>query len=554
MAVSKFRQRGATVAREFVQTVVLIDDEAFSSFIAGEEGITKLEAPQLAPSDPKDAPAASVPESPKPSPAEHATADSIPGAVKATKDEIAQELDARRLVALFAKEGLVCGVLQPRKTDAGLKEEFLAAARRADVVILDWVIHKDDGATAKGLVKQILEEDADARLRLIIIYTGYPDVDKVTAALKEVSGVQLEKGPAHEPNTLVGAHTRIAVLSKPSTVTQKLSVKPVQLEELPARVFVEFAALSSGLVSNAALNGIAVVRANTHKLLARLSRKLDPAFLTHRLLLQRPDDAHEFLTDLVGQEIASLLHSFEVGAVSDMAAIADYIEVAKVKPTADGVGLGIADAKALLEIVQIGVQAFARTIKDDKKRETFEPEVHRAGTKILVQNKEHADDIDRQFAFVASIVHRYSTKQPPPRLTLGSVLAVADDQFFVCIQPVCDCVRVDKARRFAFVTAAISNSPNLIVRVADKAVRLKVSSKASSLVQYTFSAANADVVYGTASGEDFEFSSEEPKTVFKWCGQMKFPQAQRLAQQFSANLARVGLDESEWLRRFDAEP
>jgi hypothetical protein len=39
-------------------------------------------------------------------------------------------------------------------------------------------------------------------------------------------------------------------------------------------------------------------------------------------------------------------------------------------------------------------------------------------------------------------------------------------------------------------------------------------------------------------------------THYKWIGDLRFEQAQRIANKYAAELSRVGLNESEWLRRW----
>jgi hypothetical protein len=48
---------------------------------------------------------------------------------------------------------------------------------------------------------------------------------------------------------------------------------------------------------------------------------------------------------------------------------------------------------------------------------------------------------------------------------------------------------------------------------------------------------------------DFRFKTANQKKAFQWIGELKFPQAQRIAQALASESARVGLTETEWLRR-----
>ncbi len=46
----------------------------------------------------------------------------------------------------------------------------------------------------------------------------------------------------------------------------------------------------------------------------------------------------------------------------------------------------------------------------------------------------------------------------------------------------------------------------------------------------------------------FVFDTTDKKR-FEWVSELKSEHAQRIANNFAAKLSRVGLDESEWLRR-----
>jgi hypothetical protein len=60
----------------------------------------------------------------------------------------------------------------------------------------------------------------------------------------------------------------------------------------------------------------------------------------------------------------------------------------------------------------------------------------------------------------------------------------------------------------------------------------------------------AKTVLATDENDAYWFHTAGNNGVrFRWVAQMKFPQAQRIAQHLASEAARVGLTESEWLRR-----
>lgn len=552
MAVSKLQERAANIAERFVQTIVLIDDEAYSLFKATDSGQMKkadlaISEPSLLPGDTSE-PNSDRVHSPDSLPSVDVSEEKpfTTGFDDATPAEFSQGLNSRNIVANFAQLGLVCGIIEPNPDGSDL-EGLLRAAKRSDVLIVDWVFNRDQGKIAKHIIKTVLEADMPERLRLIVVYTGDDGVGKI---VEEIAAVALGTLTKAGNNVLSSDRTRIAVLQK----AEGRRRNAVTVDELPNRVLTEFAALYSGLVALVAMEGLAELRNNTHHLLARLRSHLDPAYLTHRFLLPRPEDAQEFLTDLVGQEIAAMLHSYEIGSAAGLPAVEDWLEESgKNAPKhaaefAKKIGY-TGDLRR--ELLTLGVEEFLKqNVVDRNLHKRLERSLHRSGSKLFVDDKKKADDADQEFAHVSSMVSLYDGERAP-RLTLGTVLLAETGEFLVCIQPLCDCVRVKEARKFPFLLGEKDRAPNLILRDGQTSIRLKVESKSAALVQHTFKPdGTADVIYGRKEGGKFTFESSD-KRRFTWMGQFKFPQAQRLAQQFGSSLARVGLDESEWLRRFD---
>jgi len=569
---SKFRERAAAIAARFVQNIVVIDDQAYDYFQRTESGgVQKLELvePGLPPEDGtvrdkedallnktletmharKDGSANLTPAQEEVEAVLATDEKPVVAAVEnATDSQIEQGLNSRLLVANFARRGLVCGVIEPDPGKEDLRD-LLAAAQRADILIVDWVFNDDRGKTAKQIVKSVLANDKPDRLRLIVVYTGDPAVEKIVEQLKNEAANGLQ--PTREKHVLVDQRTRIAVFSKVTSPKRKHAA--VSLEELPDRVLLEFAALTAGLVTNAAMEGLALLRNKTHELLGRLHRRLDAPFLTHRALLPNPEDAQEFLTDLIGQEIAALLQSHEIGNVSDIAAIEEWFDAIRSKPPKHSKELAAAigtQDDVRLELVRLGLQGFLDLKAAKEQHQDLERIIHRSGSKLFLDEAHRPDELDQEFAHVCSMVSRYASENAP-RLSLGTVLGTATGAYFVCIQPVCDCVRLSGPRRFAFLEAEKNNAPNIVLKDEENHTKLRVASRVAALVQFTFAPEEGkDVVYATRVADAFQFASTD-NTLFFWKGQLKFPQAQRLTQQFSSLLSRVGLDESEWLRRFE---
>lgn len=68
------------------------------------------------------------------------------------------------------------------------RELVVKAARRADIMVLDWSIDRDEGTTTAEIIKQILSADneEERRLRLIAIYTSRLETELILDRLQEV--------------------------------------------------------------------------------------------------------------------------------------------------------------------------------------------------------------------------------------------------------------------------------------------------------------------------------------------------------------------------------
>ena len=152
MTANDFRADCQDAAEKFVQTMIVVDDEAT---MAGVE--------DPAPNDVV-----------RPGRGHRRMAEDENLAFN--RQNITHMLDAKSLVDGAMDIGLVCSVLHCRQEEnrEQLTERVLKAAAQVDIVCLDWEIHDDDGATARSLIKDIVRHDQErgGRLRLIAIYTG----------------------------------------------------------------------------------------------------------------------------------------------------------------------------------------------------------------------------------------------------------------------------------------------------------------------------------------------------------------------------------------------
>lgn len=142
-----------------------------------------------------------------------------------------------------------------------------------------------------------------------------------------------------------------------------------------------------------------------------------------------------------------------------------------------------------------------------------------------------------------------------PIMKLGAVLKSASD-YWVCLTPVCDCVRLpDDGGEFMLANLKAGASNWSFIAEADgKMVKLLFDRKRQTVKTVMFGPAVKSLVRAAFENKKIVFrevvSKDETANRYEWLGEMKPMQAQRIVQNFANNIARVGLDEFEWQRRW----
>lgn len=493
------------------------------------------------------------------------------------------DLDAKVLIDSFARLGIVCAVLKPvlasgsaandeaPDTLRDLRVRVDKATQRADIVILDWNIddEPEPGQYAQGLIQAILKtdesprnsrrEDHSRRLRLIAIYTGDLELESIITKIRPLlQSIQLGEVAVTKYSVSAGP-VRIVVYGKGKPIIQPIDVeRRVDEKVLPACLRDDFADMTQGLLSNAALESLSAIRTNTHRILRRFNRTLDPAYIAHRAMMEPPEEAEEHPVPLIASEIEGIL--------ANDRRILELVKIEAVKDWLDQLSLGAEveiDSRTfksfLIHLLEHGLQGavppeqqeWARLVKRVKKR---------SGAGYLtsaLSGDIDGEKLDMQFAILTSLRSRYEA--PPPVLRLGSIVARAsegsqDSNYLLCIQPLCDSVRLTQSRDFPFLALkarqAASGDPfDLVVRVGQQFKRLHVSRKAYDIQLISMRPdPKTKCVEAKHKNGRWEFQADVGSPV-GWLADLKPEFARRILQEFIGDVARVGLTESEWLRR-----
>lgn len=544
-------QAARAVAREFLQSVVVVDDRA----ALGSEDVP------LAAREPTEE-EASPSRSRRQLPRLRAPARGVNVPIPE------QALDAKVLVDGFAELGLVCAVIRPSPGDATIMRT-VRAARRADIVVLDWELNNDGGATTKQIIRRLVQDEAEAepqgRLRLIAVYSGALTLKQIASAIRislaeDKDAVSFKKDGEF---SITAGSVRIVVYAKPTTrlghAGDALRARVIAGADLPETLVGEFASMTKGLVPHVALASLAALRKNMHRVLGRLRADLDAGYLWHRATQQRPVDAQEHLVELVAGELRSVLDDERVGEWADLDAIKQWLEADGRTDFSGAFGEKSIRTKdqvvALLTKGTAGKASVNQDVRDNFSQMSVEKGAHRVDAiSAFAATPKAAKRSNEDLAALMSLSTRY--EHPLPQLQLGTVLAHGRGKtrkYFVCVQPRCDSVRLAGYTAFPMLpllpVEGTKKFDVLIPSDSKDYQRFRLSKKPANIKmpEFAINPAAGDAVVADRYGSGFSFTSRTG-IRYAWVADLKPEHAQRIAQQLANEFSRVGLTESEWQR------
>lgn len=486
--------------------------------------------------------------------------------------QLAPNIDPLTFTNAFLEKGIHCALLEVTNEDDSL-EPIKKTLKKSDVIILDWQMHGDLGEKATELLLSVIESDRP-ELRLIIIFTDEPNYsaiipDTIVPRLNKIgiNDIEIDETTCYASF----GHTRIIVLEKDVAGD---NVNAVSVGELPSRVIEELTKLTKGLVSNAALNSISILRHNTHYLLNTLNKDLDPAILSHRALLSDPTECEEHLVSIISSEIVGLLHYSDIGKTVSMEQIKlwihdqakngiDFFRKMKVKKKDE----------AILEIFKILEKGIPNISPSKSKNKTWnnflsilkhEKDKSKISnlTSIFTKNTVNLTNIDEEFAHLMTFQSNYQF--PKPRLDQGTILMTNTDdvyKYFVCIQPKCDCVRIKKTGAFfMFLPLSIVNGNSrfdFLIKEGNEVKRLAILQNSNVVEKFKFYSDKTGLpVFALKNQSNWYFKGDQIESTnkieinFRFLGYLKQEFIQRTVNNYASNITRVGFSESEWLRRW----
>ncbi len=476
------------------------------------------------------------------------------------REDINHILDIKKLSQACSEKGMLCSPIYTNKITSEEQKNILVSkvvnlSIKADVIVLDWQMEDKLGTvgvgeTAQAIVSKLKHVNKDREV-LVCIFSA-----------ENISNIDID--------TLSSDHVTVFYASKTCAGAY---------EGLPERIYEKFSDMHSGLMPSAALAAIKVIRDNSHRILSLYSSRHDPAFLSHRCYLSRPEDADVFVTELMAATFEDLIRGNE--------AITKYLSCGTLNAWVDAkcgdipckefsankIGSIKIDNDMRKQWILSGITKWMHeNLNSDtelKKKDAIN-KWSKDTTKSLVTffSKEETPEVDfvNQAIFAKLTSHAFSdaiNNNAATFLSLGSILKNENEEFFLCVQPLCDSGRLkaECVNKFIFIKLVKKDfNPiddgnikgfNIIASDGDdNFVYLKTSEDISKLEVFWFSASQGNDKVIVKIGEPLYGKQNETSNVkFTFLAQLRSGQAQRIAMKFLNKITRIGLDESEWLRR-----
>lgn len=570
MTTGAFFDRSKEISKGFLHSAVIVDDLAR----LGDEQAKPLVQPGRG----------------------HKGGTDRPNEASATHD-----LDAKKLIDAFAEVGIVCAALRPKlqastvpgETSAKeaqevdnfdeLKLRIDGATERADIVIVDWNIppEPEPGQNACKLIELILSTDnpsgaasdrssSTRRMRLIAIYTGESETIPIVEKLATLANRLRLPSVTSDGFTVKAGAVTMVVYGKEKGVTEgDAPDRRVTEDELPSRLLDDYTKMASGLLANVALASLSAVRTNTHRIISRFGPQIDAPYVAHRAMMEPPEEASEHPVPLVASEIESILaDASQIRGHVGERAIREWLDSLVDVPMGAGLSLEKEPFKSrLVGLLTNGLMGQQPEDEADSEWNELIDDLQnfrsrRSASRLsneLTHTEVVGEDADAEFAMLTSTRSQYD--EPTPYLRLGTVIAYKRKRrwkYRLCIQPLCDSVRLKGKRTFPFIRLEPVKSDedrpfDFVVRDRGELRRLGVSLKAHEMDLLSMSHdKDKGLVLARREDKDWIFPTEEsdPKSV-RWVGDLKTSFAHRIAHSFAAKISRVGLTESEWLRRMN---
>lgn len=487
--------------------------------------------------------------------------------------------DAKEISSVFAQKGKLCTIFAP--STEGELQNCSSLFEKSDVVVLDWYLNLENnqqnadveadaeteeprGIYTIELIKHIVNDALDKKLKLVVVYTG--DGAKLYDITRDIhDAIATDANFNIDENNCQVFSTNVSILVRAKSNEEKegqlkynknLQSKIVKYEELPEFITKEFSNFVGGLLPNFALSAIASVRNKTSNILGVFSKDVDPAFLGHYVSIPDCNDAISMLPKVFGTAITNLVDTCDLNFDS-------WINYWIDKNTNEW------NRKIGKKTFNINADNLKALVNPSKKFEDKLNDVFKAGidinnpSQIDFYKKEAAnlfcsDETDNSNYKWAKLVQHSNLFSSPKnyKLTTGTIVKCKNDsnddwRYLICIQQSCDALRIPKeGRTFLFLPLKKDiKGLAVVVEEESKESHFIVDDNSYAIEVYKFTPdEDKSLIIAQKSDSKECFFQDITGKHFVWVAELKEIFAQNIVTAYASQLSRVGVDNSEWLR------
>ncbi|MEM5442873.1 response regulator receiver domain [Serratia marcescens] len=579
MRTGLFFGTSQSIVKSFLSNVIAIDDKLFFGNTISNKEVTASDEGEKS-FDFGEEESASGEE-------EHglgvATISHASSEIRKRLEEEVHNLDYQDLSLAFAEYGINCSgfIPDPHRFHSieDAAENITLSAKRVDATILDWRMDENFGAEIGSLAKtsifKILQHDKKqhGRLRLIVIYTAEPNIVEITKNIAEtLSGpdfsVLLNGNTINFENADL-EFCQITVIEKKATA-----------EELREEVISLFTELTIGLLPNATLSTLSELRDKTHHILHTFSRDLDPAYLSHVIgLLSSPkvrenaeEVALDYAAELIAEELKSMIQiSHPLKLSLEKKRIIDWLSHINTANDDDFFEIIVGDESGKVGSSRIKELLAATENEQIDKILQSEPKIISKGqeslsfferNRIQVNLKNGTIDSHEKLSIIECKRRdglSLTNLAYAPNIKLGSIIKDKNGKYFICLQPLCDSVRLSSDASFLFLSVKEVKEPkgkftHVIQSKTGEHIRLMARCSTQCIRKFDLKRDRTTrTVKASNSATNSEYTIKYKKETggteeLYWVGELKNNVAQALSNQVAASISRIGLDTNEWLR------
>ncbi len=448
------------------------------------------------------------------------------------------------LVSAFLAAGVVCSVVEPSNDPVKIEATALRGVQIADLLILDWLLFGNFSATV-DVIREIVSQN-ESRLQVIVVFTGAQSLSDVAVRLIQDAGFE-------EIDDFVLRHgnTVVLVLGKPGPPLpggEDRRQPSSDYRDLPRMIRDDLEMVFKGLMPEFAFRGINTLRESTPRILATFNSGLDAAALVHRALLPEPSDAGPQFVRLLASDFEQALHDERVGEVWDLESVRAHLDHTEPSGAPEGLAHKLksdqqvpGDLKALDDsdlCREAIVNGLSKTGMTDK------------ATSRAVRDLATAVGNSASNESLAILMTSSSLGGEPPRLEMGVVLRDGDGRYWLCIQPLCDSVRLDTSRAFPMLPLSPDpQKPAAMIRSPEgDAIRIGFDTSPHSLDMPKFQPSPEGSVLAQGDPANWHFTSVEG-AEYRAVARLRPELAAQAVHGLASAASRAGANVSEWLRR-----